>query len=152
MVIRQPEDVCIYELVSNKQCTYLDVDLKVRDCLTMSPEIQEDRWVVARQVLELLRWGYDKYLGVSLQSSHITIGDGSGSDKISYHFIVYDGIHAWETGLAKEPPFTSSQREFISLLRAETLRNHERWCYLTFIHKRSSVLASVIDLALQMKF
>ena len=86
MVIRQPEDVCIYELVSNKQCTYLDVDLKVRDCLTMSPEIQEDRWVVARQVLELLRWGYDKYLGVSYRAHILRLA--MEVDQTKFHTIL----------------------------------------------------------------
>ena len=48
---------------------------------------------MAKQCLELLRWAYEVYLGVVLDMSHITIGDGSGRDKISYHIMIYDGVN-----------------------------------------------------------
>ena len=76
--------------------------------------------------------------------SHVTIGDGSGPDKISYHIMIYDGVHAWDTGLAKNPPYSSGQKGFIALLREETLRNPKRWNNLTYKDKHSN-LSSVID-------
>ena len=39
MIIRQPLDQCYYEIVSNRQCTYVDLDLKVEECASLPPGI-----------------------------------------------------------------------------------------------------------------
>ena len=79
-----------------------------------------------RQFIELLSWGYEKYLDIVLDKEHITIGDSTGVGKVSFHVMVYDGIHAWDNGLSKQPPFTSSQRHFVELLKNESLQNPSR--------------------------
>ena len=41
-VVRQPLDTCFYELVTHKQCTYLDLDLKVEECKLLPPGLLID--------------------------------------------------------------------------------------------------------------
>ena len=94
LVIRQPRNICYYELVTNQQSTYLDLDLKVEQCKMLPPALIADRRNMAKQCIQLLEWGYEKYLGLELNRLHVTIGDGSGPDKISYHLMVYDEIHS----------------------------------------------------------
>ena len=136
--------MCYFEVVSSKQCTYLDLDLKAEDCIELPIGLQSDRTNMAKQCLELLHWAYEVYLGIRLDMSHVTIGHGSGPDKISYHIMIYDGVHAWETGLSNSPPFSSGQKGFITLLKEEILRNPKRWNNLTYMDKQST-LSSVIE-------
>ena len=41
-VLTQHSDVCFYEVVSHKQCTYLDLDLKTKDCVSLPSRVKED--------------------------------------------------------------------------------------------------------------
>ena len=96
------------------------------------------------QCLELFKIFYEKYLGTSFTLDHVTVGESCGSDKLSFHIMIYDGKYAWNTGLAKQPPYNSSQKTFINLMREETLKNPERWDCLTFVRKDGKIW-SVID-------
>ena len=147
LVIRQPRNICYYEIVTNQQTTYLDLDLKVEDCKMLPPGLIVDRRNMAKQCIQLLEWGYEKYLGLKLDRSHVTLGDGSGPDKISQHVIVYDEIHSWETGLAKDHPYCSSQKHFIYLLRNESQANSDKQDCLTYTDRETSRISSVIDIA-----
>ena len=51
----------------------------------------------------------------------------------------------WSTGLSKHPPFQSSQRHFIGILKRETLHNPAKWDALTY-KMANGVVASVIDI------
>ena len=35
-------DVCYYEVVSNQQCTYVDLDLKRKNCSVLPPKLELD--------------------------------------------------------------------------------------------------------------
>ena len=78
------------------------------------------------QCIELLEYAYKKFLNSLFTLNDVIIGDSCGEDKVSFHLMIYDGQKAWDTGYAKEKPFNSSQKHFVSLLRNETLRNPEK--------------------------
>ena len=65
-IARKPLDYCFYEIVSQKQCTYFDLDLKVCEGNAVPPKLLLDRFEMARQFLKLLGWGYKKYLDITL--------------------------------------------------------------------------------------
>ena len=69
------------------------------------------------QCLELFKLFYEKYLQTSFSLDHVTIGESCGSEKLSFHIMIYDGKYAWNTGLANEPPYNSNQQTFITLMR-----------------------------------
>ena len=50
-----PEDVCMYEVISDKQCTYSDLDLKHTDCLSIPQKLRDNKCHMAAQFLELLK-------------------------------------------------------------------------------------------------
>ena len=122
-IARKPPGICFYEVVSHKQCTYFDLDLKICDCAFIPHKLKKDNTSLVRQFLELLRWGYRNYLDMALDLETVIVGNGSGKDKISYHVMVYDGVYCWDTGLAKKPPYQSSNKHFVCFLRQETLQN-----------------------------
>ena len=41
-IVRQPIDICFYELVTRKQCTYFDLDLKVEECVALPKDVAND--------------------------------------------------------------------------------------------------------------
>ena len=90
---RKPADICYYEVVSDRQCTYFDLDLKMCDCKFLPPKLQHDNLALVRQFLALLEWGYRKYLDLPLDLDAVTIGNGCGKEKISFHVMLYDNIH-----------------------------------------------------------
>lgn len=90
----QPSDVCYYECVTDIQITYLDLDLKSSDCISMPPKLVDDKWEMARQCLKLLEWGFRTILHKPFDLNMVTVGDSCGRKKISYHIMVYDGNHA----------------------------------------------------------
>ena len=47
LIIRQPFDQCYYEIISNRQCTYVDLDLKIEECASLPPEIAINHWSMA---------------------------------------------------------------------------------------------------------
>ena len=143
-VINQQSDVCFYEVVSNRQCTYVDLDLKTKDCMSLPHRVKQDPWNMVRQFLELLESGFKNHLKATFKLDDVTIGDSCGTEKVSFHVMVYDGKSCWETGFSKQPPHTSSQRHFIQMLRAETLRSPDVQDCLVFIRKSGEV-DSVID-------
>ena len=53
-VEKQPPGICFYELVSDRQCTYLDLDLKTRDCQKIPAKLKTDNREMARQAIKLL--------------------------------------------------------------------------------------------------
>ena len=53
-VAQQPSHLCYYEVVSNHQCTYLDLDLKFEDCCLIPKKLQLDIWQMPRQCMDLL--------------------------------------------------------------------------------------------------
>ena len=53
-VIRQPIDVCFYELITSKQCTYFDLDLKVEEYVVVPKGVANDPWAMLHQFIELL--------------------------------------------------------------------------------------------------
>ena len=100
---------------------------------------------MAEQCLKLLSWGYEKYLNVSFTLDDVTIGESCGSEKYSFHVMIYNGTHVWDTGKANRPPYNSSQHYFMKLLREETLRDPVLWDCLTFVGT-TGIINSVIDL------
>ena len=54
LIIRKPLDMCYYEVVSNRQCTYVDLDLKVEECTSHPAEIATNHWSMSLQFIELL--------------------------------------------------------------------------------------------------
>ena len=94
--------------------------------------------------LQLFRLFYEKYLQTSFSLDHVTIGESCGSQKLSFHIMIYCGKYACNTGLAKEPPYNSSQKTFITLMRDETLNYPEKWDCLTFL-RHDGLIDSVID-------
>lgn len=53
-IAKMPNDLCYYEIVSNKQCTYLDLDMKINNCLSIPVKLRADIWEMPRQCLKLL--------------------------------------------------------------------------------------------------
>ena len=41
-VLAQQSNVCMYEVISHRQCTYLDLDLKTKDCVSVPSRVKED--------------------------------------------------------------------------------------------------------------
>ena len=41
-VLIQQSNACYYELIIHKQCTYLDLDLKTKDCVSLPSRVKED--------------------------------------------------------------------------------------------------------------
>ena len=40
--LQRKEDVCYYEVISNQQCTYVDLDLKRKNCLKLTPKLESN--------------------------------------------------------------------------------------------------------------
>ena len=49
-----PRDQCIYEIISHEQITYADLDLKRKDCSSMSKKLETDKSQMAIQYMDLL--------------------------------------------------------------------------------------------------
>ena len=47
-------DQCIYEIISHEQITYADLDLKQKECSSMSKKLETDKSQMAIQYMELL--------------------------------------------------------------------------------------------------
>ena len=93
-VLMQRTEECMYEVISNKQTTYLDLDLKSKDYKYLPQNLKVNPRNMVKQCLKLLSWGYNTYLNTAFSLDHVTIGESNGDDKISYHIIIYDQIHA----------------------------------------------------------
>ena len=91
--------------------------------MSLPHRVKQDPWNMVRQFLELLKSGFKNHLKATFKLDDVTIGERCGTEKVSFHVMVYDGKNSWETGFSKQPPYTSSQRHFIQMLRAETLRS-----------------------------
>ena len=90
----QRTEECMYEIISNKQTTYLDLDLKSIEYKYLPQNLIVNPRNMVKQCLKLLSWGYNKYLNTDFTLDHVTIGESNGDDKISYHIIIYDKLHA----------------------------------------------------------
>ena len=90
---RDPK-VCFYEIVSQEQCIYVDLDLKRKDCQCFPRDVQKYSIEMVREFLHLLQWGFDMYLKLPFDLNHVIIGDSSAAEKISFHVSVYDQVHA----------------------------------------------------------
>ena len=143
-VVMQPSDACYYECISNVQATYLDLDLKVKDCVCVPPKVEADKQEMPKQCLKLLEWGYQTYLEKPFNLDMVTIGESCGKEKVSFHIHVYDGMNAWKIGLTNGEEYYRCQKYFITLLRKETLENPEIQDCLTF-KRNNNVIDSVID-------
>ena len=90
----QNPHVCFYEVISQEQCTYVDLDLKRAECLRFPKEVKKYSKQMVLQFLDLLEWGYNKYLKVNFSRDNIIIGDSSAAEKISFHVTFYDKVHS----------------------------------------------------------
>ena len=88
-----PIDQCIYEVVPHKQTTYVDLDLKFSECSKMSDKLSLEKKNMVIEFVELLMWGYSKYLRLVLDDKYIIIGHACGPSKLSYHVTYYDQKH-----------------------------------------------------------
>ena len=93
MECRNPE-VCFYEIISQEQCMYVDLDLKRKDCLCFPIDVTRYSKEMVREFLDLLKWGFEMYLNVPFNLDHVTIGDSSATEKVSFHVSLYDEVQA----------------------------------------------------------
>ena len=93
MECRNPE-VCFHEIISQEQCMYVDLDLKRKDCLCFPKDVTRYSKEMVREFLDLLKWGFEMYLNVPFNLDHVTIGDSSATEKVSFHVSLYDEVHA----------------------------------------------------------
>ena len=94
LVVMEKFDECMYEVVSNQQTTYLDLDLKTKEYKFLPKRLIGNSRMMAEQCLALLTYSYERYLNTTFTRDHVTFGDASGPGKISYHIIIYDKVHA----------------------------------------------------------
>lgn len=81
---RRSSDICYYEVISQRQCTYFDLDLKIRDCSFIPPKLEKDKFSLVLQFLDLLRWGYRKNLDMSLDLGTVIVGNGCGKENFLF--------------------------------------------------------------------
>ena len=93
MECRNPE-VCFHEIISQEQCMYVDLDLKRKDCLCFPIDVTRYSKEMVREFLDLMKWGFEMYLNVPFNLDHVTIGDSSATEKVSFHVSLYDEVHA----------------------------------------------------------
>ena len=53
-VLTQHCNACYFELISHKQSTYLDLDLRTKDCVSLPSRLMEDPQIMIRRCVELL--------------------------------------------------------------------------------------------------
>ena len=94
LVVMEKIDECMYEVVSNQQTTYLDLDLKTKEYKFLPKKLIGNTRMMAEQCLELLTLGYERYLNTTFTRDHVTFGDSCGAGKLSYHIIIYNKVHA----------------------------------------------------------
>ena len=95
-------DVCIYEMISCTQATYADIDLKFKEAQNIDKDVLSNPFMLAGRFLDLLEFGYRKYLELPLDRTKVIIGDGCRYKKLSFHFTYYDAKHCWKNGICRE--------------------------------------------------
>ena len=79
-----------------------DFDLKLNEARNINKDVLTKPFMLAARFLDLLEFGYRKYLEQPFDRSKVIIGDGCRYKKISFHFTYYDGEHCWRNGICGE--------------------------------------------------
>ena len=118
-------------MITCKQTSYADLDIKTKEVKFIDKRMVQKPFLIASRYIDLLEFGYRKYLHLPFDRSKVIVGDGCRGSKISFHVIYYDHIHCWRNGICSEN-MSMGQKSFIQLLNMEIMRNLGKWQYLHF--------------------
>ena len=89
-------------MITCKQTTYADLDVKMKQVKSIDKIMVQKPFVIASKYIDLLEYGYQKYLHLPFHRSEVIVGDGCRGGKLSFHIIYYDHVNCWRNGICNE--------------------------------------------------